>query len=98
MSVGFIHRRGTGEGGIVNDNTIIETFILDSDDITNKQIVLANNVINNNLLTLQIKGAPGQFLGDDFIVLDNVVSWSSLGLDGILEIDNKVTVIYQKEV
>ncbi len=76
-----------------------EFLTLTGTDITNKYIDLAQ-VPLNAYVSLTIKQAPWQFVGDDFEIITNGsdirrLSWNGLGLDGILEAGDKLTVEYR---
>jgi len=52
-------------------------------------------------VVLNVKGAPGQFYGDDFQVITDGTSvrrltWAGMGLDGLLVAGDKFTVTYDE--
>jgi hypothetical protein len=72
----------------------VETFLLSAGDITNGYVTLASNPISSASTFLDVKGYPPQFLSDDYSVALNVVSWTGLGLDGVLVAGDIVRVKY----
>lgn len=72
----------------------VEQFILSPTDITNGFVTLGTTPINPTHTILIIKSAPGQFYGDDYTVSTNQLSWTGLGLDGVLVSGDKLTVSY----
>jgi len=83
--------------GGVNDRQV-ETFTLTGTDITNKYVTLANVPGAATSVVLMVKGAPSQQYADDFQMdgsNTDRLTWSALGLDGILESGDKFTVTYQ---
>lgn len=72
----------------------VEVRTITSGEEAAKQLVLADAPITHNFTVLEIAGAPSQFYGDDFTVGSNILSWSGLGLDGILAAGDRVTIIY----
>jgi hypothetical protein len=73
---------------------IVELFTLNSGQEAAKQIVLGATPIIANFTVLEIASAPSQFYGLDFTVSGNILSWSGLGLDGILAAGDNLTVTY----
>lgn len=93
----------TGNFDLVGESTPTapyrtNSFTLTSQDIDNKYIVLTNTPSKPLSTRLIVEGGPEQFYGDSFIVTpDNDgkrVSWDGLFLDGVLESDDKIIVIY----
>lgn len=77
---------------------LVETFTLSATNITNKYVNLAQAPGTPAKTILIIKGAGGQFYGDDF-AMDGTyttrLKWDSLSLDGVLAAGDKLTVMYQ---
>lgn len=77
----------------LNDRRV-QTFDLTSTDITNKYVTLAATPASAGRVVVEVKGAPGQYYGADFTVSGNQVSWNGLGLDGILDAEDYLTISY----
>lgn len=70
-------------------------YTLQASDITNKNMTIDNTPLTDTKTRLIVIGGPGdQDYGIDFTVSGNTLSWDSLALDGILETNDKVIVIY----
>lgn len=80
------------------DSTSIDVFVLDSTDISNKYIVLSSAPTTKNKTMCFIPSAPFQNYSVDYVVTsddsDKRLSWDSLGLDGVLEIGDKLYIVY----
>lgn len=64
-------------------------------DISNKKFTLPSAPNNITEVIASLKAATPIFVGDDFeIINSNEFSWDSLGLDGDIEIGDKIQVIY----
>jgi hypothetical protein len=63
-------------------------------EISAKQITLAQAPTDIEKTRLFIKGGPIQVYGDDFTVSGTTLSWSGLGLDGLIEESDKIFVTY----
>lgn len=72
----------------------VDTFTLDSTDITNKYVTLSFTPAVADDTILLVEDAPGMFFGADFTVSGNQLSWNSLALDGILSVGDNLTVTY----
>lgn len=86
---GTITISSTGSG-----SQAVELRTLTSGEATAKQITLAATPTTANHTILMIAGAPSQFYGADFTVTGNILSWSGLGLDGILSSGDELTITY----
>jgi hypothetical protein len=87
------------ENQISSASTIrtVEIFILDATNITNKYVTLNSIPETANDTIIIIKGAPNQDYGTDFQMdgtTTDRLSWDGLGLDGILRVNDKLTVTY----
>jgi hypothetical protein len=70
-------------------------------------ITLTQEMIENKFLELQStpsseasvqvipQGGPAQFPGEDFSVIQNIITWNLLGLDGFLDIGDKLLIYYR---
>lgn len=79
----------------VSASSRVETFVLSNTDISNKYITLSVSTSVPADTVLLIKSAPSQYYGDDFVVSGSQLSWSGLGLDGILSSGDELTVIFK---
>lgn len=61
---------------------------------TNKSLTLAQAPLVPNAVILQIQGAPTQIYGLDYTVSGTTLSWNGLGLDGLLQENDEVSIIY----
>jgi len=72
----------------------VDLFTLSSTDISNGYVTLSGTPNVASATELHVKGAPAQFYGDDYTVSSNQLSWSGLGLDGVLVAGDKLTVVW----
>jgi hypothetical protein len=75
---------------------IVEVVTLLAGDITAKQITLSNTpkTAAQVKLTPLDPAGPAQENGVDFSVSGTTLSWNALGLDGVLEANDKIEVRY----
>jgi hypothetical protein len=75
----------------------VQVFTLGATEITNKYVTLAAVPADASRVVANVKGAPFQVYGDDF-AMDNTnadrVTWSALGLDGLVAAGDKIIVEY----
>lgn len=71
-----------------------EQVVLSSGDITAKQITLANAPLNSAAVRLSVYGGPQQAIGTDYSVAGSTLSWSGLGLDGLLVAGDRLLIDY----
>lgn len=76
------------------DSEIVDSFTLNSSDISNGYVVLSSTPITANNTILLLASAPNQFYGTDYTVIGNHMSWAGLGLDGILSSGDNLMVLY----
>lgn len=72
----------------------VQYFTLTSGDIAAKQITLAAAPVAPAKTLLSVYGATMSFYSLDFTITANVLSWNSLGLDGLLAPGDILQVIY----
>lgn len=72
----------------------VDKFILNSTDESNKFITLSGTPLIPSNTILLVDGATNLYYSDDFQVIGNQLSWSGLGLDGILANGDKLTITY----
>lgn len=71
-----------------------ETFTITQDNIDSGLLVLAKQPISPSTTSLVPIGGPPQVYNVDFEIIDNVVSFVNLGLEGFLEVGDKLIVTY----
>lgn len=71
-----------------------ETFTITQDNIDSGSLVLARQPISPSTTSLVPIGGPPQVYNVDFEIIDNVVSFVNLGLEGFLEVGDKLIVTY----
>lgn len=71
-----------------------DTIVLTPTNITTKRVTLTNAPLLAYNTTIQPRGGCTQFKGEDFIVDGADISWSGLGLDGLLEAGDIINVDY----
>lgn len=81
-------------GGGGGADFYVELFELSPAEISAGSITLATAPTTPARTVLVIKEGVGQYYGDDFQVSGTTLSWSGLGLDGILEAGMKLSVIH----
>jgi hypothetical protein len=59
-----------------------------------KQLTLTSTPLDGAKVILAIQGAPSQINGLDFSVTGTTLSWSGLGLDGILAAGDEIYIQY----
>lgn len=84
----------TGSGGGGTTTRTVELHTVTLGEATAKQLTLSATPTTANFTVLEIAGAPSQFYGDDFVVTGDTLSWAGLGLDGILDTGDRLTIIY----
>jgi hypothetical protein len=67
---------------------------LSGGDITAKQITLLDTPTNANKTRLTVIDGPMQEYGVDFSVSGAILSWNGLGLDGVLEVGDRLVITY----
>ncbi|MEM4385830.1 MAG: hypothetical protein QXD03_04720 [Candidatus Anstonellales archaeon] len=80
------------------DETVVDVFTLTSTDISNKYVTLSKSPAYPTKVILEVKGAPSQFYGDDYVVSGSQLSWNGLGLDGLLIEGDKIRAIYAADI
>lgn len=79
---------------VISSSSIVELRTITSGEAAAKQLTLGSTPTTANYTILQIAGAPSQFYGADFTVTGNILSWSGLGLDGILDTGDQLTILH----
>ena len=71
-----------------------EIFTITQDNIDSGLLVLARQPISPSTTSLVPIGGPPQVYNVDFEIIDNVVSFVNLGLEGFLEVGDKLILTY----
>lgn len=85
----IINLRSTASGGSVN----IDKVTLTSGNILSKSFNLTQAPLTPSEVLLSVGGID-QEVGVDFSIVGSLVSWSGMSLDGILSVDDIVTITY----
>lgn len=72
----------------------VENITLTAPQAAAKQVTLTFSPISPSQVAVDAIGGGAQFYGDDFTVSGAVLSWSGLGLDGVLATGDKLRIIY----
>lgn len=72
----------------------VEIRTITAGEETNKELILSATPLTTSKVILDVRGAAAQFYGDDYTVSGSTLSWSGLGLDGLLSDGDKVRIIY----
>lgn len=62
--------------------------------ILQKSFPLTHIPVNPNAAIFLPEGGIPQFVGEDFVIDDNILSWDGLGLDGFIEENDIIHVYY----
>lgn len=84
---------GSGPAGKVYT---VEYFTLDSLNISSSSITLSHTPTSSSSVTLDVISGGAQMYGTDYAVSINVLSWLSGSLFGILDVGDKLRVIYTR--
>lgn len=86
------------EGVLTPDTYKVDKFTLSSTDIINKYVVLTDAPLNTTKTRVVVIKGIEQDYGTDFIMTvdddGKRLSWNGLGLENILEINDKLVVVY----
>ena len=84
-------------GGVIklNDASYSETVVITNINLITKTLVLSKTVQNPSRTKIFPEGGPAQIYSTDFTVVSpNIISWGSMGLDGLLEIGDTLVIEY----
>ena len=84
-------------GGVIklNDASYSETVVITNINLVTKTLVLSKTVQNPSRTKIFPEGGPAQIYSTDFTVVSpNIISWGSMGLDGLLEIGDTLVIEY----
>ncbi|MEA2036498.1 MAG: hypothetical protein U9O94_03255 [Nanoarchaeota archaeon] len=97
---GVLQNNITTTSGILQtniNNVPIDTeeyFTLTSGQISNKYITLAHTPLTAGEVAFDIINGCSQFYDEGYSVSSANVTWDGLGLDGLLEEDDKIRIMY----
>jgi hypothetical protein len=74
--------------------SITETITINQSHLDNKKIVLSQSPVYPNSVTVIPMGGIPQLNGTDFSVSSNELSWDGLGLDGFIDLGDKIVIQY----
>jgi hypothetical protein len=83
-----------GGGQLKDAGFIIQYINITQEMLNNKSVTLAEMPINPDSVMLRFKDGLDQMIDVDYEVTENVVSWSGLGLDGFLDLEDVLVVEY----
>jgi hypothetical protein len=73
----------------------VERRTITAAEASAKQLTLSSVPANITDVILLVQGAGNMALGIDFSVSGSVLSWSGLGLDGLLAASDEITILYK---
>lgn len=76
------------------NGSVVALHTITAPEATAKAITLPSSPTTPATTILTPAGGPGQFYGADFTVSGSTLSWSGLGLDGILSTGDQLTIFY----
>lgn len=90
----------TGTFDEVNDSGTsgsvkVENRIISAGEATAKQLTLLQTPSPANETVVSVVEGSTQYYGTDFNVSGTTLSWSGLGLDGLLATNDKIVIIYK---
>lgn len=85
-------RVSTGDGGA--SQLRYDRIVVTAEHIFEKQFSLTYIPVNPSTVMFLPQGGIAQFLGEDFVIDDNILSWNELGLDGFIEENDIIHVYY----
>lgn len=80
------------------DNVVEDTVTITSTMLANKELLLSHPVKTTDGLDVQIYGGIRQNINVDFIVSNNKILWSSLGMELLLQLNDIVTIRYTTNI
>jgi hypothetical protein len=81
-------------GTDTTDNFFTEYVCISSSDIENKFFNLSFMIEDSSEVVINVIGGTSQELGTDFYVLNNMIKWDGMGLDGQVRAGDVLRVIY----
>lgn len=79
----------------VSGNIKTDNIQLNAAQVANKQVTLSQTPIEATQVLLDIPSGVTQVYGPDFSVSGNILTWNGLGLETILEINDRLRIVYQ---
>lgn len=93
----FYGGNGVTSGGFLigqSSGSIVDILTLTQTNIDDKQATLSQTPLIPSSVILTPEGGISQIYGVDYIVTGNLLDWTGLGLDGFLEVGDKIVVQY----
>jgi hypothetical protein len=75
---------------------VVEYFTLNSLQVDNAAVVLADTPTSEDDVTFDVIGLGAQVLGDDYVVNGGVISWVGKELHGIFSPGDKIRITYTR--
>lgn len=72
-----------------------DRFTLTNTDITNRYVILSHTPTSALSTTLTVIGGISQDYTVDYVVIGNMLTWSGLGLDGLLSSGDELLAQYK---
>lgn len=72
----------------------VNKITLNAGQIAAKSVTLTNSPVTPSLTRLVVIGGVEQDYGLDFTVSGSTLSWTGLTLDGVLEVGDKLVIVY----
>lgn len=72
----------------------VENRVITSGELASKQIILTYAPFDPTATSLDLITEGPQSYGTDFTITGNVLTWSSLGLDGVVTLGDKLRILY----
>jgi len=79
---------------VISTSYKTEIHVLDSSDITSKEVNIITTPINSNLVRLTVIGGIEQENGIDFNVIGTTINWNGTFLESVLETGMKLIISY----
>lgn len=80
--------------GAAGATDIIDYYTVSSGNVTSKSVTLSQTPVSAAAVGLDIVGGTTQYYGVDYEVTGTTLSWNGLGLDGLIEENDKLRAIY----
>jgi len=90
----FYSTEGTPVAPVLSGTYRVENRVLTSGEASAEQLTLAFTPGTPSYVAVDPEGGPTQFFGLDFTVSGNILSWSGLGLSGLLSTGDRLRIIY----
>lgn len=85
---------GTSGGGGGGNPQVVETRVVSSGEAAIKALTLTSVPGVPSEVILDVSGAPSQIYSLDYSISGSTLSWSGLGLDGLLTTGDNIRILY----